>query len=194
MTLSNRGGRLLYSSREPQGKWKWIRKRLRSMIAERSERRQPESHQFFMFYSMRKSGLSPIEACKELARLDSKQWHLIFAIANASDIEFEKMRRDSQSSFHQWESLLSIKEGPRTRLHLIETKARNRFRIRASSMQMKMIVLTFFVSIVPFAGLVSWFYLSSSSSQWIIAFFLVYPVFLSLISKWARMRDETLVR
>lgn len=86
-----------------------------------------------------------------------------------------------------------MRDGVRSRLVLLETSIRNRFRIGAANMQMKLIVLTFFLFVVPFSALVSWSYLLGARTDLLVLFVLMYPPFLSMISEWATKTDEELV-
>jgi len=142
---------------------------------------------------MRKAGLSFLEASSILAQLNQEYGHLVSGIANA----FERRDRFDEAKLpfklNQWEQLLNIKDGSRSRLLFIETGIRNAFKVSASYMQMKLIVLTFFLFVVPFSALVSWFYLFSARSELLMFFFLLYPPFLNLVSEWARMNDEELI-
>ena len=176
------------------------RRRLQSLIERTmkgshfgSENSQLESYLFFRFYSLRKAGLSSLEASRAIAE-SSKQYGAVLShIANSKQGIGGSADSDLPSKTYRWELLLNIRDGAKSRLLLMETAIRNQFRISATNMQTKLIILTFLLFVVPFSALVSWFYLFPGRSDLLALFFLFYPPFLSLISEWARMNNEELV-
>lgn len=157
-----------------------------------SKRSRPDSYLFFLFFSLRKAGLSFPEVWHRLAEIENEP-ALITSMVNRLTQRNRYRGSSLSGKLHRWEGLLNMRDGVRSRLVLLETSIRNRFRIGAANMQMKLIVLTFFLFVVPFSALVSWSYLLGARTDLLVLFVLMYPPFLSMISEWATKTDEELV-
>jgi len=98
----------------------------------------------------------------------------------------------SHDSYELFETTFQSQGGIRERMGLLESNSRKVLRVETSTLETRLIVLTFVLFMVPFAFLLSSSYLFHESSPVVAIFFIVHPLVSYLVARWATMDDGTL--
>lgn len=160
---------------------------------------RPRSDSLFLYWSLRKAGESDLESTLRVSELEEprRKAHsvAVFCVANGISLRSESDERRAPAALRSYESfepIVQAEGGIHERLNLVESENRKALRVEADSLQTRLIVLTFVLFIVPFAGLLMTSYLLPEDASLMAIFLAMHPFISYIVANWAVMRDDIL--
>jgi len=158
-----------------------------------------KSRKLFLYWALRNAGESELQSVLEVSELDvsgeerlSREEFLILNGLYSSSNRGESMPSGVADSYRLSETIVQAQAGIRERMNLVESVNRKALKVESSSLQNRLIVLTFVLFIVPFAVLLSTSFIFPEGSPVSAAFLGLHPLVSYFIAKWATMRDDLL--
>lgn len=158
-----------------------------------------KSRKLFLYWALRNAGESELQSVLEVSELDasredrpSQEEFLILNGLYSSSNRGESMPSGVADSYRLSETIVQAQAGIRERMNLVESVNRKALKVESSSLQNRLIVLTFVLFIVPFAVLLSTSFIFPEGSPVSAAFLGLHPLVSYFIAKWATMRDDLL--
>jgi len=157
------------------------------------------SRKLFLYWALRNAGESELQSVLEVSGLDaprekrpSREEFLILNGLYPTSNGGESLLSEVADSYRLSETIVQAQAGIRERMNLVESVNRKALKVEASSLQNRLIVLTFVLFIVPFAFLLSMSFISPGGSPISTAFLILHPLVSYFIANWATMRDDLL--
>jgi hypothetical protein len=173
--------------------------RLLKVTDDRGREHKMESRKLFLYWALRNAGESELQSVLEISRLDaprerrpSREEFLILNGLYSSSNRGGSVPSEVADPYRLSETIVQAQTGIKEQMNLVESVNRKALKVEASSLQNRLIVLTFVLFIVPFAFLLSVSFISPGGSPVSAAFLGLHPLISYLVANWATMHDDLL--
>lgn len=145
-----------------------------------------------LYVSYRIVGENEIHATRHVLKLSGKDnayKRFLYAISSGLDVT-----KYLTLELNKTEQYLKFKSSVYQRISFIESYKRNIYLESVSKLKILLTVFTFLSFIIPFVFTFLSFFLFNNCFDFLSYFFLLYPIFLSLFLKLARVEDKYVIK